>query len=49
VDGPYWRHGSVRDVADRIRCPAFLIGGWRDGYTNPPLRLFEALQVPKKV
>jgi uncharacterized protein len=49
IDGPYWRNGSVRDVADRIRCPAFLIGGWRDGYPNPPLRLFEALQVPKKV
>lgn len=49
TDGPYWRQGSVRDVADRIRCPVFMIGGWRDGYTNPPLRLFEALQVPAKV
>jgi uncharacterized protein len=49
VDGPYWRNGSVRDVVDRIRCPAFLIGGWRDGYPNPPLRLFEALDVPKKL
>src|SRR5439155_11105701 len=49
VDGPYWRNGSVRDVVDRIQCPAFLIGGWRDGYPNPPLRLFEALRAPKKV
>ena len=31
------------------RCPAFLIGGWRDGYPNPPLRLFSRLQCPKKV
>jgi uncharacterized protein len=49
TDGPYWRHGSVRDVADRIRCPVFMIGGWRDGYPNPPLRLYQALDVPKKV
>ena len=43
TDGPYWRNGSVGDVADRIRCPVFMIGGWRDGYPNPPLRLFESL------
>jgi predicted acyl esterase len=49
TDGPYWRHGSVRDVADRIRCPVFMIGGWRDGYPNPPLRLYQALGVPRKV
>ena len=49
TDGEYWRNGSVRDAPERIRCPAFLIGGWRDGYTNPPLRLYEALPGPKKV
>jgi hypothetical protein len=49
TDGPYWRHGSVRDMADRITCPVFMIGGWRDGYPNSPLRLFEALDVPRKV
>ncbi len=49
TDGPYWRHGSVRDIADRIECPVFMIGGWRDGYPNPPLRLYEALRAPKKV
>lgn len=43
TDGPYWRPGSVRDFPERIRCPAFLIGGWRDGYPNPPLRLYQAL------
>ena len=31
------------DVADRIRCPVFMIGGWRDGYPNPPLRLYQSL------
>jgi predicted acyl esterase len=49
TDGPYWRHGSVRDIPERIRCPTFLIGGWRDGYPNPPLRLYQALSVPRKV
>jgi putative CocE/NonD family hydrolase len=49
VDGPYWRQGSVADIAERITCPAFLIGGWRDGYPNPPLRLFERLSGPKKL
>ena len=49
TDGPYWRNGSVRDVADRITCPVFMIGGWRDGYPNPPLRLYQALDAPKKV
>ena len=49
TDGPYWRHGSVRDIADKIVCPVFMIGGWRDGYPNPPLRLYQALEVPKKV
>ena len=38
--------GRSADVADRIACPAFLIGGWRDGYPNPPLRLFERLAGP---
>ncbi len=47
--GPYWEHGSVRYIADRIRCPVMMIGGWRDGYMNVPLRLFQALSVPKKV
>ena len=49
VDGPYWRQGSVADLADRIICPTFLIGGWRDGYPNPPLRLFEHLGGTRKL
>ena len=49
VDGPYWRHGSVGDIAERIVCPTFLIGGWRDGYPNPPIRLFERLTGPKRL
>jgi len=49
TDGPYWRNGSVGDIAERIRCPVFMIGGWRDGYCNPPFRLYSKLQVPQKI
>jgi len=49
VDGPYWRQGSVAGDAGRIVCPAFLIGGWRDGYPNPPLRLYPALGGPRRL
>jgi uncharacterized protein len=49
TDGPYWRNGSVGDVADRIRCPVFMIGGWRDGYPNPPFELYSRLTVPRKL
>ncbi len=49
TNGSYWRQGSVRDIPDRIKCPVFMIGGWRDGYPNSPLRLYEMLQVPRKV
>ncbi|MDX6591858.1 MAG: uncharacterized protein QOJ13_1054 [Gaiellales bacterium] len=49
LDGDYWRNGSVIDIVDHIKCPVLMIGGWRDGYPNPPLHLYEALQVPKKL
>ena len=48
VENEYWDIGSVRDGAT-ITCPVFLIGGWHDGYPNPPLRLFGNLTSPKKV
>lgn len=49
VDGPYWRHASLRPGYDRIQCPTFLIAGWRDGYANNMLRTYENLQCPKKL
>jgi putative CocE/NonD family hydrolase len=49
TDGPYWHKGSVRFFPEKIKCPVFMIGGWRDGYPNPPLRLYQALDVPSKV
>ncbi|MGD9135963.1 MAG: CocE/NonD family hydrolase [Desulfobacterales bacterium] len=49
TDGEYWHSGSVGHFPEKIRCPVFMIGGWRDGYMNCNLRLFEKLTTPKKV
>ena len=49
VDGPYWRHGSLRPGYDRIGCPTMLVGGWADGYRNNTFRTFEALACPKRL
>lgn len=49
VDGPYWRHGSLRPAYERIACPTMLVAGWADGYTNIALRGFEALAAPKRL
>jgi len=49
VDGPYWRAASLRPAYDRIRCPIYLIAGWRDGYANAMLRIYQNLKVPKKL
>jgi predicted acyl esterase len=47
--GRYWDNGSVGPIADRIACPVFMMTGWHDGYTNPPLRLCERLCAPRRV
>ena len=39
VDGPYWRNGSLRPDPGRIRVPALIVAGWRDGYRTAMLRL----------
>ena len=49
VDGPYWRHGSVRPEYERITCPTMIVAGWADGYRNIAFRAFEALACPKRV
>ncbi|MBI3454161.1 MAG: CocE/NonD family hydrolase [Candidatus Rokubacteria bacterium] len=49
ANDPYWRPASVAGQYEAIACPVFIIGGWRDGYPNPPLRLFEHLRVPCRV
>jgi putative CocE/NonD family hydrolase len=43
LDGPYWRNGSLRPDPSRIRCPALIVAGWRDGYRTAMLRLATSL------
>ncbi len=49
TDGEYWRLGSIRDRYHEIKTPALLIGGWRDGYCNAPLRTSQHMTAPTKV
>ena len=50
-DGPYWRHGSVRDPSrpgtgsgyDRIDAAVMIVAGWADGYRNSSFRTVAAL------
>ena len=49
LDGPYWRHGSLRPGYERIACPTMVVAGWADGYRNNTLRTFEALRCPKRL
>ncbi|MFT4041255.1 MAG: CocE/NonD family hydrolase [Thermomicrobiales bacterium] len=43
-----WRQGSLCENYAAIECATYLIGGWRDGYTNCTLRTYEHLSCPKK-
>lgn len=47
-DGEYWHNGSVTYQLENIQAPVFMFGGWRDGYPNPPLRLYRQLSCPHK-
>ena len=43
----YWKHGSVSEDYDAIRCPVFAVGGWLDGYSSAIPRLLTHLGVPR--
>jgi len=49
TDGPYWRPGSVRGRYGDIKAAALMIGGWRDGYCNAPLRFSANMSAPNRV
>ena len=49
LDGPYWRHGSVRPDYERIECPTMIVAGWADGYRNNTFRPFEQLRCEKEL
>jgi uncharacterized protein len=48
-DGPYWRRASLRPDYKRLTVPAFLIGGWYDGYRDSVPRMFNSVPAPVKV
>ncbi len=49
VEDDYWSVGSIAGHTHNIQAATFIIGGWNDGYLNPPLRVFQELQAPKKL
>ena len=49
IDGEYWRSGSIRNKYKQIKTSALLIGGWRDGYCNAPLRTSKNMTAQSKV
>jgi uncharacterized protein len=48
-DGPYWRRASLRPDYGRLAIPAFLIGGWYDGYRDSVPRMLAAVPAPVKI
>jgi uncharacterized protein len=44
----YWQRQSVGLDYSRIRCPAYCVGGWEDGYNNSIARALTELKVPRK-
>jgi len=44
----YWKHASICENYDAIKCPVMAVSGWADGYSNTVFRLMENLKVPRK-
>jgi len=44
----FWKHGSVCENYDSIKCPVLTVSGWVDGYTAAVFRNVENLSVPAK-
>ena len=47
-DGPFWKRTTLKERYDAIRIPAFLIGGFYDGYRDSVPRMLEHLKAPVK-
>lgn len=45
----YWRHGSISEAYSKTICPALVICGWADGYTNAAMRMAEHLPEHSRV
>ncbi|MFF8642802.1 CocE/NonD family hydrolase [Streptomyces sp. NPDC015345] len=44
----YWKHASVCENYQDVRCPVLASSGWADGYSNAVTRLLGNLDVPRK-
>jgi predicted acyl esterase len=44
----FWKHGSVCEEWNAIRCAVYAVGGWGDGYADGVFRLIAGLPGPKK-
>jgi predicted acyl esterase len=44
----YWRHGSVAEDPQAIRCAVYMVGGWADAYHDAILRFLARFQGPCK-
>ena len=44
----YWKHGSICENYDAVKCPVMAVSGWADGYSNAVFRLMANLSVPRK-
>jgi predicted acyl esterase len=47
-DGPFWRRASLAPHYEAMRVPAFLIGGFYDGYRDNIPRMMERVKAPVK-
>ena len=48
-DGPFWARASLRPEYGRLTVPAYLIGGWYDGYRDSVPRMLAHVPAPVKV
>lgn len=44
----FYKHGSVCENYDDIKCAVYAVGGWADGYSNAVFRLLSNLKAPSK-
>ncbi|MEM7031956.1 MAG: CocE/NonD family hydrolase [Chloroflexota bacterium] len=49
TEDDYWSTGSILGQYHKIKAASLLIGGWHDGYLNPPFRVFKELKAPKRL
>jgi uncharacterized protein len=44
----YWKHASVAEDLDAMRCAVYMIGGWDDAYRDAVLRVLAGYSGPRK-